>query len=59
MSRQFEKHHSELLADIFRLRRDVRGNRFIDKDVDEKMVNMLLEAALYPCYLKMQVIDLG
>jgi 5,6-dimethylbenzimidazole synthase len=47
MNQQFTTQESELLKDILRFRRDVRGNRFLDKPVSKEVINQLLEAALY------------
>jgi len=47
MSRLFETSESELLLDILRLRRDVRGNRFTRQEVSDSDVNKLLKAALH------------
>jgi 5,6-dimethylbenzimidazole synthase len=47
MSKHFETADSQLLEEILRLRRDVRGNRFIDTPVSEATINKLIDAALY------------
>jgi len=47
MSQQFTKDESETLKNILRLRRDVRGNRFLDKPVSKEVISQLLEAALF------------
>lgn len=47
MSKHFDKADALLLEDILRLRRDVRGNRFIDTPVSADTVNKLIDAALY------------
>ncbi|ABZ75316.1 cob(II)yrinic acid a,c-diamide reductase [Shewanella halifaxensis HAW-EB4] len=46
MSRQFTLDDSQLLADIIQLRRDVRGNRFLSKPIDDDTLDKLLDAAL-------------
>lgn len=46
MNKIFEPSDSILLNDIMRHRRDVRGNRFIDKEVPDKVIGKLLDAAL-------------
>lgn len=46
MSRQFTLDDSQLLADVIRLRRDVRGNRFLSTPIDDDTLDKLLEAAL-------------
>ncbi|GIU06825.1 MULTISPECIES: 5,6-dimethylbenzimidazole synthase [unclassified Shewanella] len=47
MSHQFTTDNSQLLSDIMRLRRDVRGNHFLPKPVDNSILDKLLDAALY------------
>lgn len=44
--RKFTIHEADLLEQIMRLRRDVRGNRFIDKPVAEEDLQKILHAAL-------------
>lgn len=44
--RKFEVDEQQLLEDIMRLRRDVRGNRFTSEPVDEKDLDRILRAAL-------------
>jgi 5,6-dimethylbenzimidazole synthase len=46
MNKIFEPADSVLLNDIMRHRRDVRGNRFINKEVPDKVIEQLLDAAL-------------
>jgi len=46
MSKLFEPSDSLLLNDIMRHRRDVRGNRFINTEVPDKVIEKLLDAAL-------------
>ncbi|HEY4151158.1 MAG TPA: 5,6-dimethylbenzimidazole synthase [Chitinophagaceae bacterium] len=43
----FTEAEATVLQDIMRNRRDVRGNRFLDKPVDETVLRQLLNAALY------------
>ena len=45
MSKLFEPSDSLLLNDIMRHRRDVRGNRFINTEVPDKVIEKLLDAA--------------
>ena len=47
MSQQFNNDDSQLLMDIMRLRRDVRGNHFLTTPVDDQTLDKLLEAALH------------
>ncbi|MDR8525146.1 5,6-dimethylbenzimidazole synthase [Shewanella fidelis] len=47
MSHQFTTDDSQLLSDIMRLRRDVRGNHFLPTPVDDSVIDQLLEAALH------------
>lgn len=47
MSQPFSFNDSQLLMDIMRLRRDVRGNHFLATPVDDSVLDKLLEAALY------------
>lgn len=47
MVKYFEQADVELLEEILRLRRDVRGNRFIDTPVSPAIINKLIDAALY------------
>ncbi len=42
----FTKQDSAKLLEIMKARRDVRGNRFIDKKVEEEKLSLILEAAL-------------
>jgi 5,6-dimethylbenzimidazole synthase len=46
MSKKFEPSDSLILNDIMRLRRDVRGNRFIDKALPDDVLEQILDAAL-------------
>ncbi|ABV86011.1 5,6-dimethylbenzimidazole synthase [Shewanella pealeana] len=46
MSHQFSDNDSQLLAEIIRLRRDIRGNRFLSKPVDDDIIDKLIDAAL-------------
>ncbi|QQX80947.1 5,6-dimethylbenzimidazole synthase [Shewanella sp. KX20019] len=46
MSRLFNESDSQVLADIIRLRRDVRGNRFNDNPVSDADIDTLLNAAM-------------
>jgi len=46
MSKEFKSSERDVLEQIMRLRRDVRGNRFIEQAVPDDIVNQLLEAAL-------------
>lgn len=46
MSQLFSESDSQILADIIRLRRDIRGNRFNDKPVSQATVDSLLNAAM-------------
>jgi len=46
MSKTFKSSERDILKEIMRLRRDVRGNRFIDKALPDDIVKQLLEAAL-------------
>jgi 5,6-dimethylbenzimidazole synthase len=43
----FTAAEAAVLRDIMRNRRDVRGNRFVDKPVEEAVLQQLLDAALY------------
>jgi 5,6-dimethylbenzimidazole synthase len=43
----FTEAEAAVLRDIMRNRRDVRGNRFVDKPVEDVVLQQLLEAALY------------
>jgi 5,6-dimethylbenzimidazole synthase len=47
MSKHFKETDAQILEEILKLRRDVRGNRFIDEPVSEAIVNKLIDAALY------------
>ncbi|QNK61517.1 5,6-dimethylbenzimidazole synthase [Pedobacter sp. PAMC26386] len=44
--RQFQQSDANLLMDIMTNRRDVRGNRFIDKPINDKELNQILDAAI-------------
>lgn len=44
--RRFNSNEQDLLQDIMRLRRDVRGNRFVDQALDESDLNRILNAGL-------------
>ncbi|GIU21421.1 5,6-dimethylbenzimidazole synthase [Shewanella schlegeliana] len=46
MSHQFSENDSLLLAEIIRLRRDVRGTRFLSSPIDDNTLDKLLEAAI-------------
>ncbi|WP_299804330.1 5,6-dimethylbenzimidazole synthase [uncultured Shewanella sp.] len=46
MSQKFSESDSQLLAEIIRLRRDVRGNRFLPKPVGDDIIDKLIDAAL-------------
>lgn len=46
MNKKFEPSDSILLNDIMRHRRDVRGNRFINKPLPDDIIEQLLDAAL-------------
>ncbi len=45
--KQFTEAEAAVLKEIICNRRDVRGNRFIDKPVDENVLRQLLDAALH------------
>jgi 5,6-dimethylbenzimidazole synthase len=45
--RNFTKAEADVLWDVIRHRRDVRGNRFVDKAVEPEVVDRLLDAALH------------
>jgi 5,6-dimethylbenzimidazole synthase len=45
--KQFSPEEAAVLQEIIRLRRDVRGTRFTDKQLDEATVQQLLTAALH------------
>ena len=47
MCNEFTATDSETLKEIMRLRRDVRGNRFIDRELPDEVIEQLLEAALF------------
>ncbi len=47
MSKFFNENDSQILEDILRLRRDVRGNRFTDQAISTESIEKLLNAALY------------
>lgn len=47
MSKVFSIKQSEVLKEIMQYRRDVRGNRFINKVIPQDIIDKLLEAALY------------
>lgn len=42
----FDLHAQTLLQTIFSARRDVRGNRFIDRAIDDEVLKKILEAAI-------------
>ncbi|MBC8238100.1 MAG: 5,6-dimethylbenzimidazole synthase [Helicobacteraceae bacterium] len=42
----FSQQDAELLLDIIKARRDVRGNRFISKEVEKENIELILEAAI-------------
>jgi len=44
---QFTNKDSQTLLNIMRLRRDVRGNRFLNTPIEEEKLQLILEAALY------------
>ncbi|AWB65197.1 5,6-dimethylbenzimidazole synthase [Saccharobesus litoralis] len=46
MSKKFNIHEQQVLQDVMRLRRDVRGNRFNEAPVAEEIIQQLLDAAL-------------
>lgn len=46
-SKLFTEEEAAVLRDIMRNRRDVRGNRFVDKPVEEAVLQQLLDAAQY------------
>lgn len=46
MSKIFKSSEREILREIMRWRRDVRGNRFIDKELPDDIIKQLLDAAL-------------
>ena len=45
MSREFSEEDRLLLQEIMRLRRDVRGNKFIDKPISDNTVRQILQVA--------------
>jgi len=45
--KQFTMAEADALWEIIRHRRDVRGNRFVDKPLEAEVVDRLLDAALY------------
>ena len=47
MSKVFNSDESKVLKEILQYRRDVRGNRFIKKELSQTVIDQLLEAALY------------
>jgi len=47
MNKIFNAADSQKLKEIMQYRRDVRGNRFIDKEVSSQVIDQLLEAALF------------
>jgi 5,6-dimethylbenzimidazole synthase len=47
MSKEFSPEDTHILKEIMQYRRDVRGNRFTDKNVPNKVIDQILEAALY------------
>ena len=44
--RLFEQHEADILFDIIRNRRDVRGNRFSDRPIEDEKLNQILLAAV-------------
>ena len=46
-NRQFDQNDSDVLNEILRHRRDVRGNRFLNKELSEDTVQRILDAALH------------
>ena len=44
---QFTNKDSQTLLNIMRLRRDVRGNRFLNTPIEEEKLQLILESALY------------
>ncbi|BCE01687.1 5,6-dimethylbenzimidazole synthase [Marinicellulosiphila megalodicopiae] len=44
-NKQFTQQESDLLASIMQSRRDVRGNHFIDKPLEDTVINQILNAA--------------
>lgn len=44
---KFSAQDSQKLLEIIKARRDVRGNRFIDKKVEDEKLSLILEAALF------------
>ena len=47
MSKAFNESDCQLLEDILRLRRDVRGNHFTDTPISDEIIDRLINAALY------------
>lgn len=47
MSKEFSPEDAHILKEIMQYRRDVRGNRFTDKNVSSEIIDQILEAALY------------
>ena len=45
--RLFESNEQDLLEEIMRLRRDVRGNRFLQKEVSDHLLGKIIRAGLY------------
>jgi len=46
VSKAFNESDCQLLEDILRLRRDVRGNHFLDVEVSDEIIERLMNAAL-------------
>ncbi|TNC79972.1 MAG: 5,6-dimethylbenzimidazole synthase [Oleiphilus sp.] len=44
--REFEHHEQRILEEIMRLRRDVRGNRFLNTPLEEQVLDQILHAGL-------------
>ncbi len=44
---QFTNKDTQTLLNIMRLRRDVRGNRFLNTPIEEEKLQLILESALY------------
>ncbi|XPF96210.1 5,6-dimethylbenzimidazole synthase [Colwellia sp. RE-S-Sl-9] len=47
MSKEFTPEDTHIIKEIMQYRRDVRGNRFTDKNVPSEVIDQILEAALY------------
>ena len=43
----FKKQEQSILKNIIEHRRDIRGNRFIDKEIDSNILNELLNSAIH------------